>query len=257
MTRIAQITDPHLGHHAEYRLAGVPTLASFDAVLQSALTHDPDLLLVTGDIAAEPTVEAYELFFGLIEKTGLPMVWLPGNHDDVAVAERAEKATRYKKIHDVGNWRLVLLDSVIPGSPNGALGDAERQRFDTLMAENTQEHLLVCVHHHPIGIGSAWLDQQRLEDAEPFLSQVRQMPLVRGVVWGHVHQAFETVESDVLYACTPSTCIQFLPNSETFALDAVAPGFRIFDLDANGRITTQVHRVDDAYVEPDLESTGY
>ena len=45
---------------------------------------------------------------------------------------------------------------------------------------------------------------------------------------------------------TPSTCLQFLPNSDSFAVDSRPPGYRWVDLMANGRIDTEVVWVPDA-----------
>jgi Icc protein len=39
---------------------------------------------------------------------------------------------------------------------------------------------------------------------------------------------------------SPSTCTQFRPNSDDFALDVRPPGYRWLDLTANGKIQTKV-----------------
>ena len=66
---ILQITDLHLLPDADSRLLGVDTAASLDAVLRAALAeHAADALLVTGDIAHEPTSATYARARGLIEE---------------------------------------------------------------------------------------------------------------------------------------------------------------------------------------------
>lgn len=257
MTKIVQITDPHLGPDKEYRLAGIQTISSFEVVLEDALEHAPDLLLITGDIVADPDPAAYRYFFAAMEATGVPMVWLPGNHDDAKMAESVINSTRYEKSHDVGNWRLLLLDSMVPGTPNGCLGDDELVFFEKAMAENTQDHLLICLHHHPIKVGSDWIDQQLVADSEKFLQIVESTDRVRMVVWGHVHQVVEQMRGDVFFASAPSTCIQFKSNSRNFALSDEQPGYRIIELFDDGRVETQVQRVEVPQFEVALESEGY
>jgi Icc protein len=44
----------------------------------------------------------------------------------------------------------------------------------------------------------------------------------------------------VLFVSTPSTCAQFLPKSEFFALDERPPAARWLELHADGRIETEV-----------------
>jgi Icc protein len=63
---------------------------------------------------------------------------------------------------------------------------------------------------------------------------------VRGIIWGHVHQASDRRRHGVRLMSTPSTCTQFLPNSDSFALDSRPPGYRWLNLMANGRIDTDV-----------------
>lgn len=257
MRKIIQITDFHLGPNPEFRLAGVETHASFLAVVEEACQLKPDLLLVTGDIAAEPCAEAYRQFFDAMHSTNIPMIWLPGNHDVASIVEATKNAAPYQKKYDVDNWRIFMMDSVVFDSPMGCFGEPELELLKQLLAENTQDHALVCLHHHPLEVGSEWLDFQCIADAPDFLRIVQADPKVRGVIWGHIHQAFERVIDDVLYASAPSTCIQFKPNSDRFALDDEYPGYRIIELSDDGAIRTEVRRVEVADFHVELDSSGY
>jgi Icc protein len=66
---------------------------------------------------------------------------------------------------------------------------------------------------------------------------------VRAMAWGHVHQAFEGRRHGVRLFGTPSTCAQFLPGAEQFALDPTPPGYRRFTLRADGTLDSEVLRV--------------
>ncbi len=104
--------------------------------------------------------------------------------------------------------------------------------------------VLVCLHHHPVPIGSDWLDQIGLANAADFFRIIDASREVRAIVWGHVHQAFDGLRRGVRLLATPSTCAQFLPHSHDFAIDARPPAFRTLELHADGRILTDVHWVD-------------
>jgi Icc protein len=59
-----------------------------------------------------------------------------------------------------------------------------------------------------------------------------------------VHQQFDGVRrnghGDLRLMATPSSCVQFLPRADDFALDDRPPGYRQLVLHADGRIDTQV-----------------
>ena len=257
MLRIVQVTDPHLGADADFCLAGVSTRDSFQKTLALAAESSPDLLLVTGDIAADPSTEAYASFFSMIQSFPAPMRWLPGNHDSLDVIQSVARSTSFDRVYDLGNWRLLQLDSVKAGSPAGSLSEAELARFEKLLEENTQEHVLVALHHHALEVGSRWLDQQKIDTAERFLDIVSAHSAIRAVLCGHVHQEYQSVNNGVLFASAPSTCVQFAPNSDDFALDELQPGLRVIDLEESGSVQTHVLRLPDGSFEPDHNTGGY
>ena len=257
MTKIVQVTDPHLGSDSSYRLAGVDTHASFQAVLEQVQNEDFELIMVTGDIAAEASIEAYDVFFDLMATLHTPMIWLPGNHDLMGAISALDNATPFVDYYDSGLWRIIMLDSVIEHNPNGCLGTDELNKLQTLLAENTQPYVLVTLHHQPVNVGSAWLDNQKIEDHEEFLKIVESDERVRAVFWGHVHQEFSVIRNGRLFASAPSTCIQFKANSDDFALDDLYPGYRIFDLKDDGSIETEVKRVELEDYGVDISCAGY
>jgi Icc protein len=81
-------------------------------------------------------------------------------------------------------------------------------------------------------------------------------PQVRLVIFGHIHQEFERSRRGITYLGTPSTCIQFMPNSQKFSLDQTKPGFRLLNLYPNGMFNTKIERV--AYTHQlDTTAMGY
>jgi Icc protein len=106
-------------------------------------------------------------------------------------------------------------------------------------------------------MGSRWLDTMAVDNADEFFSIIDRHPQVRGILWGHVHQEFDTMRSDVRLMASPSTCIQFLPGSGNFAVDAAAPGYRWLSLYPDGRIETGILRLSEVPGSVDLASAGY
>jgi 3',5'-cyclic-AMP phosphodiesterase len=56
---------------------------------------------------------------------------------------------------------------------------------------------------------------------------------------------------------SPSTCIQFAPDQPDFTIDAAMPGYRWFDLHADGTLRTGVSRVANVALDLDMASSGY
>ncbi len=260
--RLLQITDTHLCAEPGGTLLDMDTDRSLQLVISQALAErgTPDALLCTGDLSDRGARTAYERLEACLAEIDAPSYWLPGNHDDrdemlaaTAGLQRLPGEVR------TGNWQIILLNSQIPGEVGGRLGEAELQRLQQALEEGREQGLfaLVCLHHQPVAVGSAWIDQQMVADAERFWALLESYPGVRGVLWGHVHQQIDRQRGDIALMASPSTCVQFAPGSERFKADDKPPGYRWLELCADGTIETGVSRVTDAEFTVDLESGGY
>ena len=119
VVRLTQFTDPHLYGSETESLRGVATLPALVAALARAQSHDwpPDAVLVTGDIVQDDPA-GYPHFRRLFGALGVPVLCIPGNHDEPE-ALRRELAGEPFVVGghlDLGRWRIVLLDSCLPGS---------------------------------------------------------------------------------------------------------------------------------------------
>jgi Icc protein len=54
------------------------------------------------------------------------------------------------------------------------------------------------------------------------------------LVFGHVHQPYDAEHDGIRVVGTPSTCSQFKPGSDDFALDNRPPAYRRITLHADG-----------------------
>jgi Icc protein len=244
--RVLQLTDPHLFGDAAQTLRGVATLRSLEQTLAAAAdaVARADVLLITGDLVQDdPT--GYRHFRTVFGSLGKPVLCIPGNHDDAA-AMRVEFTRPPFSLgghRDLGAWRIIMLDSSVPNEAGGRLSAAELQRLDELLASAAGRPTLVCLHHHPIPMQSRWLDEVGLENSAEFFDVLGRYPQVKAVSWGHVHQSYDGMRGTLRLLATPSTCGQFLPGSEQFAMDNLPPAYRELVLHANGQLDTQVHFV--------------
>lgn len=259
--RLVQISDTHLYRDPAGRLMGLDTQASLDAVLVRLRETfwPPDALLLTGDLVHDMSPEGYRRLAARLSDLGVPAHCLPGNHDDPTLLREylGGPGIHTGRCADLGDWRLVLLDSTLAGEDSGVLSQHELQGLDICLGEAPDRPALICLHHQPVPVGSSFMDAMALINADDFFAVLDRHPQVRGVLWGHVHQAFSGERNGVgLFGC-PSTCVQFLPGAERFGLDEQPPGFRWLLLHADGRIETGIIRLEAQSSAIDRGAPGY
>ncbi len=258
--RLLQITDPHIFSSPHDRLLGVDTRDSLRQVIQRVnVERQPlDAALLTGDIVHDEGNEGYAAVRHILEQLPAPVYCLPGNHDErtkMALLDRGNSHTTKQVL--LGDWQIILLDSVLENEEAGFLSDDELNFLQQALEAHPDRHALIGLHHHPVPIGSAWMDNIRLRNGNEFLALLGKYPQARGVIWGHIHQEFESRRDGLHLLGSPSTCIQFEPGNDDFAIDPQPPGFRWLALLPNGAIRTTVLRVANVASTLELSSDGY
>jgi Icc protein len=244
--RLIQFTDLHLGGAGDGTLRGVATQPALEATLAAAQArHAPwAALLLTGDLVQDDPA-GYARVRALFGGSAVPVYCLPGNHDCPQAMRRALAQRPFQicgsAVH--GEWLVVMLDSCLAGSAGGQLAPAELERLDATLAAHRDRHALVALHHHPLPLGSRWLDAVALGNPADLFAVLDRHRHVRALVWGHVHQAAAAQRAGVQLLATPSTCVQFKPGVEGFAVDPRPPAYRWLDLHPDGRIDTGVEWV--------------
>lgn len=259
--RLIQITDCHLGPRSDPNLLGLNTEQSLRDVLRLIGREQPefDALVCTGDIASNAHPECYGRYVEIVrEYFSVPLAWLPGNHDSAALMAQLEQVEHPEsRLMGLGDWLVVMLDSAVPGQVYGNLADSELDFLRQTLSSHSDRPTLVMLHHQPVPVGSEWIDQYILRNADDFFAIIDQYPQVQGISWGHVHQFYQGERNGVQLFATPATCIQFKPGSEDFAVDRNMPGYRWFDLRPDGQLETGVSRVSQRDYHIDFESAGY
>ena len=258
--RIAQITDTHLYAAADGRLLGLNTRKCLDRVLQLAQENDPfDLAIASGDLAHDGSTAAYQQLREQMGQLDIPVYCLPGNHDEAKAIRSHLNGEEFHCVrsHLAGGWQLIFLDSTVEGQDGGHLNGGELEALSKALDTHPDLPAMVWLHHQPVLMGSRWLDTMAIDNPDDFFAIIDNHPQVRAIVWGHVHQTFEQQRKDVRLLATPSTCIQFLPASDDFAVDEIPPGYRWLELYPDGSLQTGVVRLTDIPGTIDLSANGY
>ncbi|CAA0103243.1 3',5'-cyclic adenosine monophosphate phosphodiesterase CpdA [Zhongshania aliphaticivorans] len=254
---MVQISDCHLGAHQGDSLLGMDTDHSLEAVLATIASECPviDLLIVSGDIAAHGDAASYQRLLARLDGVASQMVWLPGNHDDADLMLSVAGEKLMPSELELGGWRLGFLNSAVKNEVGGLLAADQLEVLKGIVA--CEQPSLVFLHHHLRALGCAWLDEQRVANADDVFAIADAGPQLKAFVSGHVHQHSEMVFQNKGLLTTPSTCIQFAPDSDSFALDDSNPGYRIFWLAENGQFQTRVSRVKGVTFTVDNLASGY
>lgn len=248
---VLQVTDTHLlapGPAAEppRTLLGVDTAATLTAVLQQALAEQqPDVILATGDLAHEPRPETYRHWQRIVEQQFAgPVLYLPGNHDE---SEPFRQVFGSDSSLALGCWEILAFDTHVDHRTEAGFDAEERRALFERLEASPASHVLLACHHHFLPVGCPWLDKDRISGGDQLLDALTGAARVRGLVFGHVHQEVALQVNGKPVLGSPSTCFQFQPNSERFAIDQSSvsgrPGFRWLSLDHAGGVATRVGRL--------------
>ena len=258
--QLIQITDPHLHAGEEGTLLGLPTQQSLDLVLAKIGEEQPviDALIATGDIAQDSSLAAYQRFRAIMESFATVIRWCPGNHDNKkTMLQAAQGSELTQNVIVTDSWVILLLDSSVAHKVYGRFGQSQFDLVNDVAGQYPDKHILITFHHHPLPMGSRWIDQQQIKNGAEMLATIKKHPNVKALLWGHVHQERDELIDGLRYISTPSTCVQFEPHSEDFAIDKTGPGYRWLRLYEDGAIETGVSRVQNVEFEIDYSVKGY
>lgn len=239
-----QMTDTHISNVEDDTLAGVNTTGTLLDVMAAVKRHaDLDLALLTGDLAETPTEDTYNKLAELLQRVELPVYCLPGNHDDPELMRRLLNTANVSTANFLtcAGWSIILLNTHEPGQEGGYLSATELDSLAEGLQRSTDRHVLICLHHQPVNIHSPWMDGMALKNSEALFQVLDLHDNIRGIIWGHIHQEFTTTRNGVLLLGSPSTCIQFRPQSDEATVDSKPPAYRTLTLVEDGGIQTRVY----------------
>lgn len=244
-TLIVQVSDCHLPADPNQTYRGINPHQNLKTLVKRLQPLEPDLLLATGDLSEDGSRASYRNLQKILKPLGVPILALPGNHDDPDLLAEFFPGSPVDTIevseHDA--WQVIRLNSCLPAKPEGRLGERALTELEVFLMTHQQSPCLIALHHQPISVGSPWIDKYRLMEPEKFLQLIDRHPNVKGVVWGHVHQAYEVARKDVAMLGSPSSAINGLPGSQRFTPDPSGPACRWLELKTDGALLTRTTRI--------------
>ncbi len=234
MTLIAHMTDLHLRPRglACYRVSDTNMLAERAIRSLRSLETVPDALVITGDLTDRSDPREYAVARSLLSRLDMPVYLLPGNHDGTAdmrremagfpgLTETADGKICYAV--NIGTVRLIALDTHLPGSPCGELGQAQLAWLDGKLREDRRP-TLIALHHPPALSGIQHMDAIGLTDAEALADVVAPHAHVERFLCGHLHRPIIAAFAGRIMTLAPSTGHQV-------ALDLTEDGPAMFNFE--------------------------
>lgn len=229
---IAQISDLHIKPPGELAYRQVDTAAALSRLIAQLknVRPRPAMVVATGDLVDGAREAEYAHLDQLLARLDLPLVVVPGNHDDRDLVRRLFRRQRYAQPSGAANLHvaledldLFLLDSSVPGQPHGHLDGVTLAWLDACLAASEERPGLVFLHHPPFLTGIAHMDRQNLQNAGDLAAVVASHPRVRLIAAGHVHRAAVTVFAGIAATICPASNHAV----DLDLLDARPPAFHI------------------------------
>ena len=155
MSVLLQVSDPHFGTEQ------APVMQALAALVQR---ERPNLLLLSGDITQRAQPEEFAAARAFVDRLGVPLLAIPGNHDIPLLDLRA------RCLHPYANHRAAFGDNLEPehvGSDllvlcvnttrpwrhkNGQVSTQQIERVAQRLSRATDAQLRVVVVHQPIEV---------------------------------------------------------------------------------------------------------
>ena len=239
--RLIQFSDCHL--FADCNKTGYADInpsTSLANVLSRIAQENPDMLLLTGDISGDYSPQSYQQLQAVWQQSGIavPLLSLPGNHDDVKLWQTAFADIDTLTSHQLNEgWVIHRLPTVFTRANGRVCENALERLTERLLKERQRQHIVVL--HHPPQDSGVWMDKHQLLNPEPLQAMLATVTNVPLLLHGHVHTARQSVIVRTAVLACPSTCWQW-GNTADFSVSDARPGYRVIDLQPQGEWRSNV-----------------
>ncbi len=217
--RILHLSDTHLNRVDLPNSPRVNTRESLQRILfDCRQLQNIDVVVVSGDIADDGSIEAYaaarQLIGDFARERQVPVIFSTGNHDDrQAFTEvlgnghldaTGANATangfsspdgERAAISQVAGYRIISLDSLVPGKGYGLISSAQLDWLHEALAEPAEHGTVLAFHHPPLALDVAVQRALGLQNPSDLAAAIRGTD-VQLILCGHFHlQIFGHLES--------------------------------------------------------------
>lgn len=223
---IAQLSDPHIVPAGELLFRRFDSAEGLRRAVErlGRMRPAPDCVVVSGDLVNRGEPAEYANLRDLLAPLSIPVCLMPGNHDERAALASAfagpaiprplcqdyAGAPLLCRRHDLTSadeaLSLLLLDTLVPGSEGGEVGERQLAWLDSACPDDRPAMLFL--HHPPFATGIAGMDAIRCAGADRLADWLARHRNVVALSCGHVHRTIFTRFAEIPATIAPSTAHQ-------------------------------------------------
>lgn len=250
---VAQLSDLHFrpkGFPLAFGRIDTTALARRAIARVAAMRPQPDVVIVTGDLADCGRHEEYEMLKESLAPLRVPTLLVPGNHDDRNAFQ--DVFADWPGLDFSGGFvqfcaeypalRIIGLDTLIPGEGRGSLCKDRLAWLSDKLSQRPDASTLIAMHHPPIKVGGAFLDAVRLiEGVEELRQIVVDNPQIIRLLCGHHHRSIDAIFGGALASVGPAVVnAVHLELGDSLSVMAIAepPAFKLHLLSEEGELVS-------------------
>jgi 3',5'-cyclic AMP phosphodiesterase CpdA len=206
----AQVSDSHIGFSKPFN---PDTRVTFREAVAKIAAAKPDFILHTGDVSQLSKPDQFDDADQILKETGLPVFYVPGEHDVLDEGNGAAFLARYGNGATGGGWRsfdhggvhFVALINVmnLKAGGMGSLGAEQLAWLRQDLASRSASTPIVVFTHIPLwAVYPDW--GWGTDDAAEAMRHLARFGSVT-VLNGHIHQVQQKVEGHVAFYTARST----------------------------------------------------
>ena len=192
--QVVQISDTHISLDATQRIIDLESCVQAINNLQVP----PELVIHTGDISHNGTIQEYHRARQLLDQLDAPYVVMAGNRD-----KRFELLTEFSDKRyqlPAKGWvqysieqyshRLIMIDTVCDNSNKGQICAERLEHLENMLLADTSKPVALFLHHPPY-VATGIPDPYQYEDwndVENLATLLSRFPNISGMYCGHVHR---------------------------------------------------------------------
>lgn len=254
---IAQITDSHIvpaGEHWQGDLKA-KTDIRLKSVIESinCLQIPPDLVIHTGDIVDNGSIESYVHAKKLLDKLNVKYFLTCGNHDNFNNLKYVFTDHTYWGTNRFANYvidclpiRIIVLDTQVQGEEYGKLC-RNRIKWLTDIVNSSTKETIIFLHHFPIEVNNILFKNLNLLESSTLSKLIIEHKNILGLYCGHYHYAMQQTFASRTCWISPSTApSHILRSNNSVGLNYTPPAYSLHYFDKNFReIKSKVIKLND------------
>ncbi|MDR6635331.1 3',5'-cyclic AMP phosphodiesterase CpdA [Phyllobacterium sp. 1468] len=242
--KIIQVTDLHLVKPGT-TLCGLDPLARLQACITDINRNhrDAELVVFTGDLSDTGEEITYRVLAEELTKLLPPFRLMLGNHDDrtaflsVFTTVRVEEGF-VQSVKDTSEGRLIMLDTLVPGRPEGRLDVARLRWLQQRLLEAGDRPVFLFSHHPAFPIHMPLLDRMGIVEADALHALLKEHGKVRHIFAGHAHRpiagSWRGIPVSVLRGTNHQAALDFSP--DRIAVTHEPPAYAVIFIDQDSVI---------------------